>query len=165
MSKKKFTDGLESLFNVSDEEAVDHYGGVNMHTEQTTYAMDETIVEAIKPKRTGKDFSANLGSAMQDAFVTSEDAFLTQEENINLSEISKKASRKPLTGLDALLRRTIDSSELDNETKRRVVLIIESGKFEKLKEIAKEESLFLKDIIERSVSFFLDDYDRRKVMG
>jgi hypothetical protein len=160
MSKKKFTDGLESLFTVSDEETVDHYNnGVYSATSETVI---EPEVE-VRPKRSGKNFTTDLGNAMQDAFVRTEDAFLTQEDNLNLNDVSKKSMRKPLTGLDALLRRTIESSDLDNETKRRVVLIIESGKFEKLKEIAKEESLFLKDIIERSVSFFIDDYDRRKI--
>jgi hypothetical protein len=161
MSKKKFTDGLESLFTVSDEETVEHYSN-GIYSETTSETVVEPVAEA-KPKRSGKNFTADLGSAMQDAFVRSEDTFLTQEDNINLNDVSKKTMRKPLTGLDALLRRTIESTDLDNETKRRVVLIIESGKFEKLKEIAREESLFLKDIIEKSVSFFIDDYDRRKL--
>jgi hypothetical protein len=161
MSKKKFTDGLESLFTVSDDEMVDHYSN-GAYSEATTETVIEQVVET-RPRRSGKNFTTDLGNAMQDAFVKTEDTFLAQEDNLNLSDMSKKTMRKPLTGLDALLRRTIESSDLDNETKRRVVLIIESGKFEKLKEIAKEESIFLKDIIEKSVSFFIDDYDRRKI--
>ncbi len=160
MSKKKFTSGLESIFTATEDESVDHY---DHHTEEEVVYIEQPR-EIVKIKRSGKDFSADLGSAMQDAFVTSEDSFLSQEESLNMNEMSKKTFRKPLTGLDALLRRTIESSDLDNETKRRVVLIIESGQFEKLKNIAKEESMFLKDIIERSVNFFITDYERRNAM-
>ena len=162
MSKKKFTAGLESIFTAIEDEVVEHYNQSPAVETETV----ETVYVTAKPKRGGKDFSADLGSAMQDAFVTTEDTYLSQEEtNINLSDMSKKTMRKPLTGLDALLRRTIESSELDNEMKRRIVLIIESGQFEKLKSIAREESTLLKDIIERSVNYFIDDYERRKAIG
>jgi hypothetical protein len=161
MSKKKFIDGLESVFTVLEEETVEHYDANSAEQPVTS-----PIQEAVKPKRGGKSFTADIGSAMQDNFVTTEDAFLsTTDDTLSLSEVSKKTMRKPLTGLDALLRRTIESSDLDNETKRRVVLILESGKLEKLKYIAKEESIFLKDIIERSVNFFIEDYERHKSLG
>lgn len=165
MSKKKFTSGLESLFTIAENETVDHYTNPS-----EVFSVDDTndtsvindVKENVKTKRSGKNFSADLGNAMQDAFVTSEDYLNNQEEVINVSTAAKRTIRKPLSGLDALLRRTIENMDLDNETKRRVVLIIESGKIEKLKEIAKEESIFLKDILERSVNFFIDDYERRK---
>lgn len=157
MSKKKFIDGLESVFKENEDELVEHYDAQN---EAVT---EETIVAAVKPKRSGKNFTADIGSAMQDSFVTEAENYLTPEEQVTISEVSKKPMRRPLSGLDALLRRTIENSDLDNETKRRVVLILESGKLEKLKEIAKSESLVLREIIEKSVNFFIEDYERRNL--
>jgi hypothetical protein len=158
MSKKKFIDGLESVFKETEDELVEHYDA------KEEMAKEETaVLTVVKPKRSGKNFTADIGSAMQDSFVTNEESYLTPEEQVSLSEVSKKTMRRPLSGLDALLRRTIENSDLDNETKRRVVLILESGKLEKLKEIAKSESLVLREIIEKSVNFFIEDYERRNL--
>lgn len=155
MSKKKFIDGLESVFNQSEDELVEHYDV------QEEAVIEETIVATVKPKRSGKNFTTDIGNAMQDSFVKEAENYLNPEEQITISDVSKKPLRRPLSGLDALLRRTIENSDLDNETKRRVVLILESGKLEKLKEIAKTESLVLREIIEKSVNFFIEDYERR----
>lgn len=157
--RKKFKDGLESLFDIKEEEQIVHYG----KEEQKAVAV-EAVKVAPRTKRSGKDFTDDLGHAMQDAFVKTEDHFLPMEDNMRISEISKRSHRRPLSGLESLLRQTIDSEELNNETKRRIVLIIESGKVEKLKSIAKDESLFLKDIIERCVNLFLDEYEHKNAI-
>lgn len=164
MSKKKFSAGLDSLFSISEDENIEHYS----ESENIHEAITSTVAQVsapVKARRGAKNFSSDLGSAMEDSFVTSEDNFLSNaDDQLNLADAAKRNARRPLSGLDALLRRTIESTDLDNETKRRIVLIIESGKVEKLKEIARGESLFFKDIIERSVNFFIDDYERRKAM-
>jgi hypothetical protein len=154
--RKKFKAGLESLFMEREEEQVVHYAPETPKSEVIT-----AVKEAPKSKKSGKDFSSDLGHAMQDAFIKQEEDFIAQDENLRISDLSKRPFRKPLSGLESLLRKTIDSEELDNETKRRIVVIIESGKVERLKSIAKGESLFLKDIIERCVNLFLEDYDTK----
>ncbi len=157
--RKKFTSGLESLFIEKEDEQVVHYA-----PEEPKSSVVQVAKETSKSKRSGKDFSSDLGHAMQDAFVKQEEDFMAQDDNVRLSDISKRPFRKPLSGLESLLRKTIDSEELDNETKRRIVVIIESGKVERLKSIAKAESLFLKDIIERCVNLFLDDYEHKNAI-
>lgn len=150
---------MESLFNEKEEEQVVHYA-----QEEPKSAVVQVAKETPKTKRSGKDFSSDLGHAMQDAFVKYEEDFIAQDDNIRISEISKRPFRKPLSGLESLLRQTIENEELDNETRRRIVLIIESGKVEKLKSIAKEESLFLKDIIERCVNLYLEEYEQKNAI-
>lgn len=159
MGKKKFIAGLESVFNNTEDESVEHYDA-----HEGAEMVETEVAAVVKPKRTGKNFTTDIGNAMQDSFVTNEENYLNAEDQISFSQASKKITRKPLSGLDALLRRTIESSDLDIETKRRVVLILESGKFEKLKEIAKSESLILREIIERSVNLFIEDYERRNTV-
>ena len=157
--RKKFKAGLESIFIEKEDEEVVHYAA-----DEPKSAVVTTVKEAAKSKKSGKDFSSDLGHAMQDAFVKQEEDYMAQDDNLRISDLSRRAIRKPLSGLEALLRKTIDSEELDNETKRRIVVIIDSGKVEKLKLIAKEESIFLKEIIERCVNLFLEDYERKKAI-
>ena len=142
-----------------EDEQVVHYA-----PEEPKNEVVATVKETTKSKRSGKDFSSDLGHAMQDVFIRQEEDYIAQDDNLRITDLSRRAFRKPLSGLESLLRKTIDSEELDNETKRRIVVIIESGKVEKLKSIAKEESLFLKEIIERCVNLFLEDYEHKKAI-
>lgn len=156
MSKKKFTDGLESVFDNSENESM------SMTTVlQETKPQEERNVKA--NRKGGKNFSSDIDDVILNSFVTNHTEESNNNDNYNeLNYSNKKAQRRPLNGLEALLTRTIDYGDLDNDTKRRVVLILEQHKVNRLQEIAKEEQLFLKDIILKSVSYYIDQYDKRK---
>ncbi len=155
MSKKKFTNGLESVFTDSYEE------------DEVSTAVLEEAPEARSSRGTvrkgGKDFSGDMDDVILKSFVTNGEPqpFNDNNEHNNYAHM-KKAQRRPLNGLEALLSRTLEYGELDADTKKRIVLILENNKVERLKEIAKEEQLFLKDIIVKSVSYYIDQHDKKR---
>ena len=71
--------------------------------------------------------------------------------------------RKPLpkSGLDSLIRTTLDSArvEVDYEAKKRVTFLFEKDKLEKLKGIARNEGSQLKEVISRIVSDYLEQLE------
>lgn len=160
MSKKKFTDGLESLFGDSSEEKFES-GGL-------------LVEEKVKPvKRTRKsvsrkNFTSDLDSLFEDAL---KETIHEQKQKLGkgLESKSKSAShqkreRKPLTGIDALIRRTVETSSLEigSGVKKRVTFTFDRKKLEKLKKIARIEKSYLKDIIGELVGEFIDDYETKK---
>ncbi len=156
MSKKKFTDGLESVFDSSENES----GSMMATVLQETRQQEERIIKAAR--KGGKNFSSDIDDVIMNSFVTNHTEVSNNDDYNDFHYSNKKAQRRPLNGLEALLTRTMDYGDLDNDTKRRIVLILEQHKVTRLQEIAKEEQLFLKDIILKSVSFYIDQYDKRK---
>jgi hypothetical protein len=158
MSKKKFSDGLDSIFSDIHEEVM-----------ATTYVLrDSPKADAeernVKMERKGgKNFSSNMDDVIMKSFVTNnENQNKEEDDNSNIRYSHVKKQRTPLTGIDGLFSRSIEYGDLDNDVKKRIVLILENQKVDKLKAIAKKEQLFLKDIIVQSVSSFIENYDRRK---
>jgi hypothetical protein len=155
MSKKKFTNGLESVFIDTYEEEV-----------VTTSVFEEQRAAEIPAKakqirKGGKTFSSDINDIIMSSFVTENQEETEDSSDINYSHV-KKPQRRPLSGLEALLSRTIDYGDLDVDAKKRIVLLLEQHKVEKLKEIAKEEQLFLKDILVKSISFYIDQHEKRR---
>ena len=76
----------------------------------------------------------------------------------------KRRSKKPLSGLDSLIRKTIEGGKIAIEegAKRRVTVIFEPEKLEKLRTIAKLEKSYLKDIVNEVVSDYIKDYERQR---
>ena len=159
MSKKKFTDGLESLFGET--------------TEATESFQEENPLLAKKKKRksnsgrslSGKNFTADLDCLFEDALtetiaekVNKIAKNTTQEKNIR----AKKRINRPLGGLDALIRKTSDMEEVKINTpnKKRVTFTFDKTKLQKLKSIAKKEKQFLKDIIGGVVAEFIEEYEK-----
>ena len=65
--------------------------------------------------------------------------------------------------LDALIRSTIDTSlaGLDHAAIKRLTIMVESQKIDKLKSIAKLERSFVKDIVNGMLTEFINDYEKR----
>ncbi|MCB0703785.1 MAG: hypothetical protein KDC34_00685 [Saprospiraceae bacterium] len=71
-----------------------------------------------------------------------------------------RGTRKPLpkSGLDSLIRQTVESSKVsvDYGARKRVTFLFEEDKLDQLKQVAREENKYLKDIISQIVSEYLD---------
>lgn len=158
MSKKKFSDGLDSIFSDIHEEPM-----------ATTYVLKDSPKVDVEERNSrmerkgGKNFSSNMDDVIMKSFVTNgENKNKEEDDNSNIRYSHVKKQRTPLTGIDGLFSRSIEYGDLDSDTKKRIVLILENKKVDRLKAIAKKEDLFLKDIITQSVSSFIENYDRRK---
>lgn len=160
MGKKKFKDGLESLFLEAREENLSQKSPLLLETEQQA-----------APKKTGrassgKHFSDDLELFFQESLRES----IEEELSSSHSGQSMKAARgsrssRPKDGLDALIRRTIESSEIDlryDGAKKRIAFSFEQEKLAKLKQIAKLEKTFLKDMIARIVADYIREYEQQK---
>jgi hypothetical protein len=159
VSKKKFTVGLESLFGMATEEAF----------QEESPLLDKKKKEAKKDtqsikKRSSKNFTSDLDTLFAEAFAD------TIEEKQNKAKSKIQAPPKPkrrlrrLSGLDALIRHTenMEVVEVNVPTKKRVTFVFDKEKLAKLKEIAKEEKAYLKDIIGDVVSRFIEKYEKEQ---
>ncbi len=160
MSKKRFTDGLESLFGFSE--------GGDLAEESPLLA--ETEVRVItEPKakkargRSSKNFTSDLDSLFED---TLEDVIEETKTDYQqgIKPDKKRKQRRPVSGLDALIRRTLDTgeSEVSYDKRKRVTFVFEKSKVEKLKRIAKAQKVYLKDILGEIVKDYLHQYEKEK---
>lgn len=150
MSKKKFIDGLESLFSEATQEDLKESTLISPKKEQSVEDHSSS----------GKSFASDLQSLFSEAF----------EETIEEKLIERKETPRPrqkpkrkFSGLDMLIRSTVESSEIEVQSTptKRVSLIIEQEKLMKLKKIAKMKKAYLKDIIDEIVSDYLDTFEQR----
>lgn len=164
MSKKKFTDGLDSLFGLSTDNL----------TEDSPLLVNTAEKPQPKPKvrkrrnalskPTGKSFTSDLDSLFKSAI--SESVAEQKKEQNEIQTLRQERARrlvrrkKRVTGLDSLLRQTIDASSvnIETKTKKRVTFVVDKMKLTQLKAIARTEKSYLKDIIGEIVSEFLDKY-------
>lgn len=163
MSKKSFTDGLESLFSgPKEKEALDTLApprrkkpGRRTMGEQDTpeHAEDRPA------RRSGqKTFSMDL------------DAFLADVLNEGLQEELARAEPRKETvdspapdesphgeGIDALIRSTLDTStmEITPGKTRRVTFFFDADKVERLKVLARQENIFMREMISRIVAEYM----------
>ena len=160
MSKKKFTVGLESLFGTATEEAFQEESPLLDKSKKGT----KKVIQNTK-KRSSKNFTSDLDTLFEQAFAD------TIEEKKELAKSKIQAPPKPrnrrlrrLSGLDALIRSTGDMEvvEVNVPTKKRVTFVFDKKKLAKLKEIAKSEKSYLKDIIGDVVSRFIEKYEKEQ---
>ena len=160
MSKKKFTIGLESLFGTATEEAF----------QEDSPLLDKKKKEAKKTeqsikKRSSKDFTSDLDTLFEQALAeTIEDKQEKAKSEIQAPPKPIKRRLRRLSGLDALIRHTenMEVVEVNVPTKKRVTFVFDKQKLAKLKEIAKSENSYLKDIIGDVVSKFIEKYDKEQ---
>ena len=158
MSKKRFTEGLESIFGEAAEETLQENSPLLSSTQETKPKPSEE-----NRRSSGKNFSSDLQDFLQDAFEESlEKQIEERKKNNQLQEKAKvkKRHRRPMGGLDALIRSTIEpkNRRVAPERAKRVTLTFDPQKLEKLKEIARLKKSYLRDIIDEIVADFLDTY-------
>lgn len=156
MSKKKFKAGLENLFHEAEEA---------LHVETVALVdMAHPVaqkVSRIKARGTSKDFTSDLDSLLEEALQDSLDAVASSSPAREAPATS--SVRKPLSGIDALIRKTIEIKFTDDDsetsTTKRVTFTVDKSKLEKLKYIARTERAYLKDILSRMISQYIQEYE------
>jgi len=169
LSKKKFTTGLESLFGNPSEKAFQEESPL-IDVEETPQKQVEKQAKKAKVKdkavaaarrAASKNFTSDLETLFEKALSeTIEDKIDRANQKQEVRKQAKKR-RRPLSGLDALIRRTgdMDYIEVNVPNKKRVTFVFDKQKLERLKKIAKNKKLYLKDIIGDVMSSFIEKYE------
>ncbi|NRA48471.1 MAG: hypothetical protein HRU12_05005, partial [Phaeodactylibacter sp.] len=107
MSKKRFTEGMESLFGSMDDQMGDNWMDAPKRSEK-----QDAEEEATKRSSSGKNFASDLQSFLQEAFDDSIERQLEERQKrdhaVPAKPSVKKKRRRPMAGLDALIRSTVD---------------------------------------------------------
>ena len=165
MSKKKFKDGLESIFGPSVEETLQESSPLlvdtSVKTKEPRIRKTEKSSAQKHPRRSSsKNFTSDLDSLFETALQeTLEEKAQEIVEDKPKKKLARKATARPLSGLDALIRRTVEDSIEVTNGKKRVTFVFDREKLIKLKRIAKKERIFLKDIIGDVMSQYIDQYE------
>ncbi len=171
MAKKNFIEGLDSIF-----------GGINEEPEDLSTSLlnkdkkpDTKDKKPKKRKRGSKNFTSDLDTLLEEALQESVYEKLEQQEKKQPKKRKTYATKKRrlkntsgFTGLDALIRQTVESSEMelneqpDTPKKKRITFTFDKDKVEKLRSIAKLEKAFIKDIVDEIVSEYIKGYEENK---
>lgn len=150
---------MESLFGDLEEEQGSGSSWLDMPEEGASDANDKER----KRSSSGKDFSSDLQSFLQEAFDDSVERQLEERQQRDEAQPAtpsvKKKHHRPMAGLDALIRSTVDprpSSAFQDKRPKRVTLSFDPEKLEKLKAIAKSQRALLRDVIDEIVADYLN---------
>lgn len=156
VSKKKFTDGLEWLFG---EEAKDTLSTSSPLLEETDSkkASDDAPQQRAN-KSSSKNFADDLDIFFREAI---REGRSSSENKSSLPKLAKKApgkTKKRAGGLDALIYQTLENAELEINygARKRVSFVLEKDKLDALKELAKNQKTYLKDILRKLVVEYLE---------
>jgi hypothetical protein len=147
LSKKRFKEGLESLFG----EAAG--GG--------SFEKDSPLLERGKEKKE-KASTADFAELFKEK--VAERIVEKVEENQEERE-SRKSGEEPrqLAGLDALIRKTLEKSKVEVSQpprgQRRVTFVVDEGLLEKLRSIARLEKKYLRELVDGAVREFITNYE------
>lgn len=160
LSKKKFKAGLESLF----DESTDGF------LQETVALVDEREaprkpkkVKRIRARGSSKNFTSDLDSLLEEALSESDDNQYRQKEATGSLELKAKKRPIAISGLDALIRKTIDVQYVADETEKRtkrLTISLEKKKLQKLKQIARVEKSYLKDILGSLIGEYIKKYEQ-----
>lgn len=160
MSKKRFSEGLDDLFN-------------NTHFDQGEAVVMTAPVATGERKGSGhKTFMSGLDALLQDALDESLERYESNHQTDAIAASSKTKSsnagayRAPMrSGLDNLIRQTIDVQDFTTDEttgKKRLTVSVDRPKLEKLKTIAKLENAFLKDLLVSLIDEYIEEYAQEK---
>jgi hypothetical protein len=166
MSKKKFNDGLESVFIIDKAERAgvgsSFLMGDNSH---------EVEVKAVE-KRTNnhKNFLSDLDSLLQEALHDNINDFnrgmssSSSAVSTGKSKSNNPTEARSYAGLDSLIRQTVDlkNFEQDELGKKRISFSVDRSKLDQLKSIARLEKAFLKDVLSKLIDEYIHEYSSDK---
>lgn len=174
MSKKRFNDGLESVFAAEKEQGITVGSAFLMSDNSASFEV-KTV-----EKRAGstKNFLSDLDSLLNEALQESLDDFnrgggqaATRAANFDGGK-SKSTLGSPasdlrsggMAGIDALIRQTIDvnTMDLDESGKKRITFSVDRTKLDKLKTIARLEKSYLKDVMASLIDGYIQEYIKQK---
>lgn len=159
MSKKRFSEGLDDLFSDA------HTGQENL------LSADTAVAHPPERKSAHKNFMADLDSLLQEALEESIERYDANQPDTTTPSGKTKATaagisyRAPLTGLDALIRQTIDVQEISTDEtsgKKRLTVTVDRAKLEKLKTIARLENSYMKDLLVQLIDEYIEEYTQQK---
>lgn len=158
MAKKKFTSGLESVFGDTSE----------------AYVPGADVLSPLKKKgrktktkkarrSTSKNFTSDLDSLFESAL---DDAVVESRSDTTgrRAKAFKKRMKKPsITGLDALIRSTVEDNyeEFVPKELKRVTFTTRKEYVLKLKQIARQENKYIKDILGKLLEGYLKEYESK----
>lgn len=161
MSKKRFIEGLDSLFADSEDTGRQPAKATPARSKKRGRKKEETE----PAKASGKDFSADLAAFLQEAFEESFEQQLGQQGEAPPAPKERPArSGKPASGLDALIRNTLEPAAvtIDPKATRRLVVTFREEQLQKLKSIARTEKTVLKKVINEIVEDYIRQYERER---
>lgn len=144
MAKKRFTEGLNSLFGNDDKYPK---ATLSLFPEATTGTAHRD-----EEKKSSKGFASQLDAFLAEAFESADN-----QEREAAANANSKAPRR-LVGLDLLIQQTTDSPPGNRpkvSDKRRLTLAFDKEQLAKLKAIADEEGIYLKDLINQLIDRYL----------
>jgi|1048.fasta_scaffold03290_3 hypothetical protein len=152
MSKKKFSSGLDELFaELAENPAVSE---VTLQTGTT------------RSGRNLKSFTSDLEAVMNTDLSDDANASSDKSSAPNPKSKSRQASLSGMpSGLDALIRQTIDIQDLEKEEQRgirRLTVAVDREKLDKLKAIARMENAYLKDLLLELIDDYINEYADQK---
>ncbi|MBK9013500.1 MAG: hypothetical protein IPM82_05130 [Saprospiraceae bacterium] len=169
MSKKKFTDGLESLFSI-DQNKESGQGTTFLEGANPNEMRPGIGKPAVNKSSSRKNFTTDLDSLLQEAMQESFEEQIQEREaaaNPNKAQPFHQQAhrRKPLGGLDMLIRRTVERGAVEEDQvtgTRRLTVSFDKVKLNKLKTIARMEKAYLKDILGDIVEEYIRRYENQK---
>jgi hypothetical protein len=171
VSKKKFSSGLDSLFDSQDDiqDAVVETTPSVFEEQNANVRIGSSSV--VTRRASSKNFTSDLDSLFSEAFT---DAVEEKVEKLRRAsgiddpfEDNRRAYKQPLSGLDALIRSTIDTSlaGYEHAAVKRLTIFFENYKIDKLKSIAKSERSFVKDLVNGVLTEYINEYEKRTSKG
>lgn len=165
MSKKKFTETLDDLFGESSKDTLSKDSPLLAKTQVED--RKSTARKSPALAKSGKNFIADLDFLFEDALVetkTENVADKTAKAAKSARTQPKRRSPQPVSGLDVLIRRTIETTELEvnYQSKKRITFVFDREKLDKLKKIARKEKSYLKDLVDELISGYIDSYESEK---
>lgn len=145
MAKKRFTEGLDSLFGSADEQSQQT---LSLFPEETSKGVPRRDDE----KKNSKGFASQLDAFLAEAFEAEADKVENKQKKSNPS--------KRLAGLDLLIQQTAESPRRSSRKladKRRLTLAFDKSQLTDLKRIAEEEGIYLKDLIAQLIDRYLEE--------
>lgn len=155
---------MESLFKDTPDELVQVDQGEQ--SKEDKKRPKKANVKEGKRKSSGKDFTDDLQSFLKEAFQESFEQQLAQDPKKKKTpdlDIQKR-SRKPVGGLDALIRNTLEPQKVEfkGSSIKQLTLTFDEEKIQKLKKIARTEKKYLRKVINEIVEEYIREYEEKK---
>ena len=154
-NKKKFT-GLDSIF---EDDGKDLFNNASV-VEEPVEKRPKKVIRT-KDRSSNKNFTSDLDSLLEQALAESDD-FKEEKKGKN----TRAGGLQAITGLDALIRQTINFEVVKPgkgvKPTKRVSFTVDKEKLQKLKQIARIEKAYMKDILSKLISEYIKEYESGK---
>ncbi|HKK87900.1 MAG TPA: hypothetical protein VJ917_03560 [Saprospiraceae bacterium] len=166
MAKKNFNKGLEDIFKKDEKENNPETEVLEQEKRPVKEKKhSETLSrKKLRKKSSRKNFTFDLNNLLSEALQSTDEDDKAKSVDETRSKPKKRINKVPLTGINALIRKTIDS-DYDSDAQRefkRVTFICDRDKVARLKQIAKSEKTYLKDILIDLIEEYIADFEKSK---